>query len=226
MSRPTKLDSVALQQIRQAARRGLSEREIQELLGICERTWFNWKARAKAAAALMPAEWRRLPLDELVACAKDLGIDLSRQSRSGRKGCLTRGDLIRVLVDRAELYRSLIVELQSARVHAKVAILERLEPLMNGTAQRRRTRTTQRVRYLSTDGSPSSVPTGDAIVVTEVVELPPDRQVLLKVLERLFPAECSRCRCRAEGRARPIEIEASRLAELVRQMLATVPPPP
>lgn len=222
-----KLDHGVLEVVRRAARLGLSEREIYEAAGVAERTWYKWKAKAKAVAAVLPNEWQTLRYEELADVADDLGIDLSPGAqvgpRSGANGRLTRADLIRIIQERADRYAQVLRELEASRPQAKLAILQKLEDLAEGRCKIRKTRTTQRVVY-DQNGRPQ--PTGEAIVTTEEVELPPNPQVLLKTLDRHWPVDHPGGRRGVGGSAVDPDETARIVAAAVHRMTGTVPPPP
>jgi predicted DNA-binding protein (UPF0251 family) len=199
VGRHSKLDDAALETIRLAARRGLSERETWELAGVSRRTWRNWKARAERVSQVLPEHWRALRYDELAAVIDELEIDLALVKRTGSGGRKhSREDLVRVLADRAARYGDLLREMERAKPHAKLAILERLDELMRG-ARITKTRTTQRVVKDPATGAPVAI--GETIVTTEEILLPPDRQVLLKVLAARWPEEYGSVGRRGDGDA-------------------------
>lgn len=193
-------------------RRGLSEKDAAEAAGICEKSWYNWKARARAAADILPADWERLRFDELLACLDELEIDRAGVRKTGANGRLTRADVIDVLRTRAGRYLEFLAELKACAPQRKLAILTSLDDLIQGRARLKRTKSVQRVR----------LPNGsDAIVTTEIVELPPDRIAALRMLAMNWPEEFG-----GRGSQDDAELSAKAVTEAVQRMLSTVPPAP
>lgn len=204
---------------------GLSERETYEAAGIPERSWFEWKARARAAQDILPEEWEQLKFAELLAVAEELDIDVNKIHKSGHNGRLTRADVLLVIRDRAERYVVFLRRIEAAArgTDAKRAILERVDDMVQGRIRVKRTRTVQRIQYVRVNGQMRPEPFGDAIVTTEILELPPDRQAALKILEMRWPEEFGRRRGESPEDA---EVAAREVTDRVRRMLSTVPPPP
>lgn len=217
MGRKSKLNDDRLHAIIAGLKLGLSETEASEATGITYRTFLNWKSRARAAADVLPEDWASLKFEELLACADELEIDMAGVRHSGRRGRLTREDVLRVIRERAELYVDFLRQVEAAGPESKLAILKNIDDLINGRVEVKRTRTTQIVRNAA----------GDRIVVmTEILKLPPDRMAAFKMLEARWPEEFGR---RAGGRGGVNESDSSKAAEDVHEalhrMLSTVPPP-
>lgn len=227
MGRHSKLDDDRLRVIIKSLNLAMSEKDAAIAAGICERTYFNWKARARAAAEVLPEDWSSLKFDELIAVAEELDIDLSKTARSGRGNRLTREDLIRVIRSRAAIYVEFLRQIDSAAPSAKRAILERLDDLIQGRVKVRKTRTVQTVRIIDQDGSTVPVPNTNAVVITDVLELPPNRQAAIKMLEMRWPEEFGPRAGAGRGKDGVLNPDAAarEVHDAIHRMLSTIPGP-
>lgn len=229
MGRSPKLDEARLEALIAALELGLNERDASASAGITQTTLTNWKRKARAAAEVLPDDWPELKFDELTACADELDIDLSKIHHSGRRGRLTREDVIRELRVRAAGYLVFLTRLDASGPNQKKALLQIIDDLANGRVKMCRTRTTQTVRYVTgDDGKPVGQAVGDALVMTEVLDLPKDRQAAFRMLEMRWPEEFSP-RTRGTGGMGgkgDTNDSAREVHDAVYRMLSTVPPPP
>ena len=243
--RPSKLDDARLEQIRQAVRLGLSQREAAAACGVSEATWKNWKARARSCAKIRDKAPGELLLAELQDLARDLGLKPSRIEGTGKGGRVLKADIAAAVASKAEYYLAFLAELDAAEPYAKAALLGSLELLVkggrvitdvdeHGRVVRRGVRSSQ-VITKKRRTEVTCAETGATVVewvpfeVVEVVnerELAPSRMAVQRMLEMRWPEEFGRRKAIDPGAGETEDQRALRIVQSARAMFGTVPPPP
>lgn len=110
---------------------GVTQEEAARIAGIGERTFYRWKARAREAAEVLPADWRRRTTEELRAFLEDLGYDPS-EVRPGKSGRVTHGDLLAAVAEVGGKYRTFFERLERAMLEGELATVSALRELAEG----------------------------------------------------------------------------------------------
>lgn len=185
MGRPPLLTDDRLDLIRRNATLPMSREDLARSVGVSSTAFFRWLARAREVVELVPREWDRLSLPRLRELAVELGVDLAAVRGSGAGGRVLRGDVVEHLRARVGRYVELWEALEQADHQARREALAMLDDLAKGRVRVKRTTTIVPAQAVKRpDGRLDFLPAaGEALIKTEERELPPDRQVLLKLAE-------------------------------------------